>query len=210
MALSNKTLIYLISLAILITLFGTTISLTKLQEIQSLTGLATSQTGAVNVTVDSTASINLTVFELDWGAGEVGVGFTEAFLDTKDGSVTGGSWTPVTSGFQLQNIGNRLLNVTINGTNASSFMGGTTPEFRFQVINSTGNDSSCPGNLNSGQNDIINQTKIFLCDKFNFTAANSFLTIDINLSIPENAPVGSKNTSIIFDACDITDAGCQP
>lgn len=210
MPLSNKTLIYLISIAIIITLFGTTYNLTKLQEIQSLTGLATSVTGTINVTVDSTASINLTIFEIDWGAGEVSVGFSEAFLDTKDGSVTGGSWSAVTQGIKLQNIGNRLLNVTINGTNASSFIGGTTPEFRFQAINSTGNDSSCPGNLLTGQNDIINQTRIAICDKFNFTAANSFLTIDINLSIPENAPTGSKNTTITFDACDVTDANCQP
>ena len=125
MKISNNHLIYIISISIIITLFGTTYNLTQLQEVQSLTGLAT-QSGPVNVTVSQTASINLTIFSINWATGQVDPGQQNSTLDTKGTAyVRGGTWSATgITGFELQNIGNTILNVTINSTdNATSYIG---------------------------------------------------------------------------------------
>ncbi len=211
MELNNRTLVYLVSIALLITLFGTIISLTRLQDIHYLTGLATS--GPVNVTVTTTAAINLTQHNINWGAGTVNPGQTNAVLDTFGTPyVARGSWgTSGVDGFELQNIGNVVLNITINSTEtASTYIGGSSPAFNFHVTNATGN-GSCVGVMLTGEQAFpANDIKTAICHKLNFTTNNDFLTIDINITVPEDAPTGSKNTTIYFDACDVSAGSCTP
>ncbi len=212
MPLSNKTLVYLISLAILITLFGTMINLTKLGEIQYLTGLVG---GPVNVTVAASTTINLTNAVINWGSGQVSQGFVNATLDTNNDSAASlrGTWS--TTGirpFILQNVGNVPVNVSINSTtNATAYIGGSGPAFRYFPQNAAGNSTACESGL-ANQTDF-NPTgnasqKQPLCNVFNFTAQRDHMWININITIPDNAPTGSKNTTITFEACDVSGGSC--
>ncbi len=214
MELSNKTLIYLISIAILITLFGTTLTLQKLQKTQAITGLIG---GPVNVTVNASASINLTNAVINWGSGQVAQGFPNATLDTNNNTayVRQGTWsTSGINGFTLQNVGNVPVNVTINSTtNATAYIGGTGPAFRFEARIATGNSTACESGLLSGQQDFNPtgnaSTRTRICNVFNFTQNRDHLLIDLNITIPDDAPTGSKNTTIYLDACDVSSGSCS-
>ena len=216
MALSNKTLIYLISISIIITLFGTTYTLNKLQEGLGITGLPTNVGGPVNLTIAATASINLSNDNITWGSGQVLQGFPNATLDTNNNSayVVRGSWSSSgVRGFTLQNIGNVPVNVTINSTvNATSYLGGSGPAYRYEVRQATGNSSACESGIATGQNDFYpsgnTSGRIRICNVFNFTANRDHLIIDINITVPDDAPTGSKNTTIYFNACDVSSGSC--
>jgi len=211
MELDNKTLIYLISIAILITLFGTTISLTKLDQVQSITGRASS--GPVNVTVASTTSINLTTNNINWGSGQVDSGETSATLDTNNLTAVAlrGSWSASgVNGFVLQNIGNVPVNVTINSTaNSTQLINGTNPQFRFMGRIPQGNTTACEDGLQTSQTEFEASIKQRLCNILNYTAQRDSVLIDINLTIPEDAPFGDRNMTIRFDACDVS-SPCTP
>ena len=215
MELSNKTMIYMISIAIIIILFGTTISLTRLQQIYSITGLASSTSGAVNVTVAATASINLTYNSINWGSGQVASGSSSATLDTNNNSayVQGGTWsTSGINGFTLENDGNVPVNVTINNThNATTLINGTNPQFRFEARIPTGNSTACESGLLTGQTEFA-QTSIKrrICNTLNYTQNRDKLIIDINITIPEDSPTGSKNSTVTFDACSVASGTCTP
>lgn len=211
MELDNKTLIYLISIAILITLFGTTVSLMKLDQIQSITGRASS--GPVNVTVAATVSINLTNNNINWGSGRVTSGNSRAILDTNNNSayVSGGSWSATgVNGFTLQNVGNVPVNVTINSTaNATQVINGTNPQFRFQGRIPTGNSTACENGLQTTQTEFMYSQKLRLCNVLNYTSQRDSIIIDINITIPQEAPLGDRNLTIRFDACDVS-SPCSP
>ena len=210
MELSNKTMIYCISIAILIILFGTAMSLTKLQKVQNLAGLVTS--GSVNITIATTAAINVSQDTINWSSGQVSQGFSSATLDTNNETayVKGGTWSSAgIKGFTLQNIGNVPVNITINSTeDNSSYIGGTGPQFRFEARIATGNSSACEAGLLSGQKEFERSNRTRICNVFNYTVNRDHLIVDINISIPENAPSGSKNTTIRFNACDVSSGSC--
>jgi len=213
MELSNKTLIYLVSISIIVTLIGTMINLTKLGQVQYLTGLPVG--GAVNITVNTTASINLTQGVINWGSGQVSQGFVNATLDTNNDSAYAvrGSWSATgIRPFILQNVGNVPVNVSINSTtNATAYIGGSGPAFRYFVQNAAGNGSACESGL-ANQTDFNPSgnasQKQPLCNVFNFTLNRDHIWININITIPDDAPTGSKNTTIIFNACDVSGGSC--
>ncbi|MBD3163713.1 hypothetical protein GF323_00770 [Candidatus Woesearchaeota archaeon] len=57
--ISNSTLALMVVAAIIVSVFGTFMSLSKLNQLSGPTGFATSETGKANLTVSSTASISL-------------------------------------------------------------------------------------------------------------------------------------------------------
>ena len=92
-------------------------------------------TGTANLTVESQTSVNFSIDVINWGSGRIDVGETSATLDS-EGNITNGNWTVVTAGLVLENLGN--VNVTIDlktGEDASEFIGGTSPSYRWKVSN---------------------------------------------------------------------------
>ena len=71
----------------------------------TLTGNAT-DAGTVNITIVSTAAINFTNQNVNFGAGAVDNLELIANLYTNNNSVSDGNWTSVPSGLVLRNIGN--------------------------------------------------------------------------------------------------------
>jgi hypothetical protein len=174
-------------------LFNLTFNLTK------FTGYV-SDTGDVNLTVETATSINFSNSAINWGAGKVNVGETNATLDT-EGSVDKGNWTTVTTGLIIENIGN--INVSIDlktGKNASSFIGGTGPGYSWKIQNNE--TDSCSHNETTLE-DVYNTTSltdIRACGNFSHEADNNQIVIDINITVPSDSLKGARTDTITATA----------
>jgi len=157
--MSNRTLALLLVGAIVISLAGTFISLSKLSRISGLTGLAvdTDENATVTLNILSRTEVNWTVFEINWGSGYVDSGYSGCNLSTHglNGSRTGIYSTEgdgcdtdsfnstarsgdTTSGLVLENVGNKNVTLNITSTkNAAEFIGGTDPIYWFNVTDNT-------------------------------------------------------------------------
>lgn len=237
---SNKTIVILLSVAILLTLSGTILSVSKLLDLNNgyemLTGAATdTATGQANVTITTTTSITNRVDSVNFGSGYVDSSCTECVMDSNGQHNQTGAccigFNNVSEGFFLENAGN--VNLSVNYTcsgncTAAEFIGGTSPAFEIRVMNSftrngSGhNDSldSCWGWVDDGDESIFggwnlsgnpegtyvtidSNQNATLCG--NETAyplspyqANDAAVVDINVSIPEDAPASSVESSVTF------------
>src|SRR3989344_7670936 len=97
--ISNKTLAFLLVVAIVISVGGAMINISKLAELTTIiplfeiTGLPTA--GTANITINSTAAINLTFYQIDFGPGVV-IGAT-ARLNSSSGANGDENWSTDTS-----------------------------------------------------------------------------------------------------------------
>jgi len=99
-----------------------------------ITGYATEDTGIVNVTIESSASIVFETALLDLGNGTVTPG-TTATVDSESGN---DNWDGDQASGQLvlENNGNVNVSFTLkSNVSATDFIGGTTPAFKLKVTN---------------------------------------------------------------------------
>ena len=137
MEISNKMLAWFVVAAVVVSIFGTVISLNKLNKTNSLTGFATSNTtGTANVAITTQTVLRFVISAVDFGSGQINTsgGYyncTMGINDSNPGTIIKsagciGFNTTVGSTFQLQNAGTTYLNVTLNfSKNAADFIGGT-------------------------------------------------------------------------------------
>jgi len=151
--------------------------------------------GLINVTIERAALVNFTIDNIDWGSGYVYANASSASLDTL-GNVANGTWDVVGSGFVIENIGN--VNLTLNFSslkNASTFLGGTNPSYKY-IISNVEDDACVPPpdfNLDNFYEFPTSGTKIFICDKFQ---PGKNIKFDIGLTIPYNSKVGNLTDTI--------------
>ncbi|MDP3882049.1 MAG: hypothetical protein Q8Q31_04210 [Nanoarchaeota archaeon] len=187
------------------------------------TGYATAgntTSGIVNLTVQQGLVINFTTDIIDWGAGSVNLGALNATLDTSrvgaEKRVLNGNWSMFngstnynrTNGLVLQNIGN--VNATIylkTGKNASSFLGGTSPSYQYNVTNnetgSCGQSNATAGNATLGLYYEVNATNgdgTKICDWFNFDDAKDALRIHVLLRVPSDSKTSNLQDTITATA----------
>ncbi|GEM_PF-1195675 len=151
---SNRTIVALLAVALVITVVGTVISVGKLNELGGtynkltyLTGAAVdTSTGQTNITITSTTSITLANTSMNFGSGRVNASCDICVMDSNNtflnyyanGSVTGGGvgedrnccvgFNRVTAGFLIENTGNQNVSVgyTCSGNcTFQSFIGGS-------------------------------------------------------------------------------------
>lgn len=160
----------------------------------NLTGYATvTDTAVVNVTIDTSAAINFTTAFVDFGNGTVNGGESGANLSTEN-SVTGGSWSPISSGLVLENIGNTNVSIAFKSDkNADTYIGGTNPTFKYKITETE--SGSCAGNTASGYIEI-NTTDFTVCPIFPYSDSNDEISIDIELYIPSDSLVGEQTATI--------------
>jgi hypothetical protein len=198
----NNILMFVAMVAVTIALFNLIITINKIDDIRTLTGFAT-DIGTANLTIQGAAAINFTTDIVNWGDGYVNESEgTRATLDTLAGTVTGGTWTPVSSGLLLENIGNS--NVTLNLTsskNAASFIGGTAPTFQWRVSNNEA--GSCTTDPSPVAYSEVNTSTHLTCPIFQWTNTADVLEIDLNITIPLDASAGVKGTVITATATAI-------
>lgn len=162
-----------------------------------------SQTGYVsqgdtNLTITASATINFTTASIDWGEGQIDFGQTFAILSSR-GWIENGNWTNVTEGFVIENIGNTNVSLNVSvGKTAAQFIGGTNPGYGWYFDNST-EGQSCYNSSGTGSVGLTleswfdaSTTTTEVCSIFRYESANDEVEIDINVTIPENAPTGAK------------------
>ena len=168
--------------------------------LDQVTGKVT-ETGSANLTVESLASINFTTNSIEWGSGIVDSGESFAYLDTHSGTVVNGNWTANSAGLVLENIGN--MNVTLvlsTGLNGTSFLGGTNPDYEWNISESEASSCTATANYTLGSFVDVNFSGVTICSPLNFADAQDVIRIDINLSVPSDAFTGFLEDTITATA----------
>ena len=209
MPLSNKTLIYLISLALLITLFGTAINLSRLGLPLGITG-ATTIVGNASITINAVTEINMTG-NISYGAGNVNAGQTNAQLDTSGaGYVLRGSWSVVGQGFIIENTGNVDINLTVTdykNSTATSFIGGSGPQYNYTTTEFQGDSCASEGGVlatNWPVNFTAYNNDSRLCANHSFVDSADMIEININLTIPIDSIQGYRQVEWTFSGTQAT------
>jgi len=212
----------LMTIAIIAVLVATinVIALTTTQT----TGRASSDSGDVDVEIESAVNIRFNVANLDWGAGSV-IG-NPAILDTLTLPYADLNWSPtdgdnvtttgLSGGLQLENWGNVQVSLNLSATqDVNQFIclndiTGTcqaqSPGFNLDISDNAGETGSCPVANRSGTWDawtpVSTSTSNEVCNEFLSAAANNELLIDFQLVIPISAPVGARQVQIDAAAFD--------
>jgi len=189
-------IVYLLIVAIFVTLFGATASLIRFGgiEVPLIVGLATTSnvTGTVNITIASTISVSLNTSLVDFGNGTVGPEFLFTAVNTT--AATNPSTFLEPYGIVIRNDGNNDINVTLNGSTAAQFFTGlTTPSYMWNA--SENETNSCgQGAASNISNSILSvtNTHIVACTNLTFQDANDELRIDIYLNVSWDALPGQE------------------
>ncbi|MDO8660810.1 MAG: hypothetical protein Q7K43_02890 [Candidatus Woesearchaeota archaeon] len=162
--ISNKTIVSLLTIIMVVTVVGTIFSVNKLEEFVGrfavITGAATSGTGYVNLTAASNNAITV-AGNVDLGSGYVNVNVTAANISTDTNFTAGSSgltgWfntTPAWSAngstnITINNTGNTIVNLTFaSNQSVASWLGGTIPDVRIKGVpgdSFPGANDSCTG-----------------------------------------------------------------
>jgi hypothetical protein len=216
--ISNKTIFILVLLAIIISLGGTWLSLSKLQMI-GITGKAPIPItqGTATFTSQENMVINVTQASVDWGTVQVGAGNATCSVNSETGTYyrcsncTGTACNTVNSSLLVTNIGNVYVNITVSAGKApEDFIGGSTgvgPLYLWKCRNGSGISAGeeCNSEFTGGNDPLFYQdveagTNTFVTGLIysNDTDPHSFY-LDVNLTIPRDA-VGTKTDTITFTA----------
>jgi hypothetical protein len=214
MEISNKMLAWLVVAAIAVSIFGTIISLNKLNQSTGLTGFATSNTtGTATVDISSQTVLRFVVTGVDFGTGQINTtsGYnncTMSINDSTTGTITRSAGcigfnaaAPTGSTFTLQNAGTTYLNVTMNfSNNASTFIGGVSvnPSLKFQMAENSSSATSCiyaGGVSNKAWTEVTIGTVYNICQNLSFNQNNT-LMMGVSVVIPSDAS-GNKAVTIL-------------
>ncbi|NQV08252.1 hypothetical protein HQ529_00180 [Candidatus Woesearchaeota archaeon] len=195
----------------------------------TITGMATS--GVVNVSVIGFASLTINS-NVEFGQGATGAEGNETVLTTETNQ-TGTfndcgddvNWTNSTyecRGIEIENDGNIYINVTMSASaNPNEFWKGNnaTDEFQYATLNgnrsrqetdscvsdTTRNVTIYPLRSNTTYLNLtdISTTATLICGNLSF-GSNDTVTIEFNLTIPSDEPVGVKTNTFTFTATQVT------
>ena len=215
MEMSNKSLALLLVIALVISLGGTLMSLTKISEIRQVkplpqkmvTGLA-SGAGKVEVTLGSLTACNVDT-NVTFGTGNP---TTTLILSTdKDlppyPNASGFNncsiaAAPCYPGMQINNTGNANINVSFSSDkNASALLGDSSPlaSFTYDIRNGTFKAAAaigCLSGLGTGGS-IQSNTNYTVCQNLSFTNTADIASIGFNITINESTPKTSKQANIV-------------
>lgn len=207
MALSNKSLVFMLVISIVISVFGAIASFNKLsgnEDLFSFTGFwsanQTTTYGAVNITIIANLAINFSDDTADFGSGYILSGYdscTIATDGTNNNQCTG--FTNAT-GLILENIGTVNARINISNENyTNSLLGGTKSGYAWKwetPESETDKTVTCYNATEAGLNATVaaaygeyqNITQIFsiptaFCDKFNYSNDNDIINISIKFHI---------------------------
>jgi hypothetical protein len=215
MEITNKTLTWLVVMAIAVSLFATGITLTKLNSIKGVTGFAAGDTsnvtGNVSVSLSTQTILRFHTGTLDLGTlsvnpssgfcnlslngtGNVAINYTNCDSPTVANAV----------GLMLENAGSTWLNITINfSKNAATLIGGAgtvypPPYFRYTIWqNETPGCATMNATVWSTWTNVTSPaTPTLICNNLSYVDGSDSLGIGIELGIPLDASSGSRNVTI--------------
>lgn len=213
--ISNKTLLVLALVAIIISLGGTWLSLSKLQ-LSGLTGRSPTPvtSGTAQLNIQAQAIVNVSQPTINWGNVAVSQGNETCIINSETGAsdrCSTCSGTPCStpdSGFTFHNIGNVCINVSVAaGKSAATFIGGTIaggPMYKWKARNQT----TVGGYVINITPNYYNTTTGASLAYFNMSPTNYSVGqnesafLDLNITIPRDAPKGAKTDTITFTAVE--------
>ena len=220
----SKSLTALLVVAIIVSLGGTFVVLNQLSKVGGMPGITglygyNETTGTTSVTLGSTYAIALGMqYEqeagnipsdttLSFGTGYVNESAQSCTLMSVNGSVIGTGCVGFSStgvdGFVLENTGNTVWdNVTFwSNKNATTFIGGTNPEWKFNV---TYPEPAACGTNHTNPNDWndipLSTSAEKLCENFNFGDDKDDIFVDVKIVIPQDATPATKQATLYFKA----------
>jgi len=226
MALSNKTLTYLVILAMSLSILSSIYLFFQMQTILNLTGKAPSGIGEVNLSVESVISIVLFNNSIDFGSGFVNTTKCtnatlsiryDTGLNTYNDSGGNDCWrasngadVPGPSApFKIENTGTQNVTLTVIGPVPSDFFTGNNPpsaspdlyNLSWQGENI---DNGCTTGLITTWTTFNGTTQIICPNNgFGYTSSNDELAINIKIQIPGSGidtGLEYRNDSIEFTA----------
>ena len=198
---SEDVLVVVAVLAVIVSFVGLGFTYSSVMSYKNLlTGFAT-DTGTVNITIDTNTAVNFTTDNVDFGSGAVDALKDFAVMSTESScsgdNCSTNSWDQP-SAFVIENIGN--INVTANvsfSTDADGLLAGSSPEFQYKMSETT--TDSCVGTLSAGTYRDANTTETSVCDNFGFYDDDDELSMDIRLLIPYDSNTGDLGAVVSFN-----------
>ncbi len=208
MEISNKTLVWLVVATIVVSIFGTIVSVKTLKD-NGLTAYATSNTtGNATVSISTQTILSFVINTLNFGAGTVNTSHPAHNCTLENNGTTivqgmTGSCINFNSGagypsLTLENAGNTFMNVSINfTTDASGFPGGNATVRSFAYTFRANESGSCIGaTTQAGWIEVASPaTMKLICSNLSWFGADSML-VGLKVVIPEDAD-GTKNVTIV-------------
>jgi len=176
MDMSNKNLALILVAAIVISLGGTIVSLSKLGSIgeeYAVTGYATTQ-GVVNVSITKTITLNVSDTVIQFGKGAFEEGFTYCALYSNDTDTmipTGcGNWTWSADFLEFKNIGSVAIDVNFTSSQAATaLLGASDNSFKYYCLNTSASsisDVTTWTEVTTATQDCIESLDTTLSDRF--------------------------------------------
>ena len=221
--ISNRTVLALLIATLVISLGGTYISLSAVNNklvslgLAPITGFATIPNGTATVTVNTISSIKFSKASVAFGSGNVNTpgGYTNCTLTTLDeGNSPGCSDFSNASGFTVVNDGNANLSVDLKSNiSAANFISGSALFLWNVSVNESGSCVNATGLRNAvspntsgdcatgdGCGSIfesVSTSNKNICPSLLYKDGNDALNIDINITIPYDAATGAKTAGLI-------------
>jgi len=202
--LSDRTVSLFLALAIFSAVGGLVAILIETGgDLELLTGLATTQTAIVNVTIQGLSAITISQSNIDFGTGTLTAGAAATPVNTTANAANANPSTFSEPGpLNVTNDGNTDLNITINGTLPAVWLGaGSTYEW---AGNAGVESTSCPAtNLTTARTPFSN-TLTRVCANLTFSDGADQVSIHIFLNISNSATAVEHNDPAVLiraDAC---------
>ena len=167
--------------------------------------------GYVNLTIDTQISLNVTNNTVNWGAGTVGQGVGNATLITHGGgtgTVTNGNWTGGNAqALWIENVGSINASVLLQaGKSAAGFLGGTGPEYQWNVSNKDATACGSWGEATSHDRfaDVNVSAAATVCNQLDFHAGSRGLYVDFRLVVPVDVNASIATGLVQADTITIT------
>lgn len=222
---SNKTIVALLAIALVVTVVGTIVSVSKLGDLGGkyavLSGAVTT-TGTTSITLAGTAAISIAEDNaVDYGSGYVSVGSTAATLDSSVAFTSWTGWTNTTSptmpdSMLINNTGSTMLKVNISSETTAHAEGWlctgsacTTNTAALQVKVANRESGSCTANgapQSTYANLLTNSAKVTvpLCTEWDYSAGADSLDVYYQATVPNDAGTGAHTVTLTFTAVDST------
>jgi hypothetical protein len=158
-------------------------------EAQGGSGGESNGTGYVNVSITTTLAIEVIQEDIDFGEGAVDAGESNAELYTNQANAptqNRGNWTlPNAYAIEVRNVGNINCSLDVGSSKtASSFIGGTNPEYQWKVSDKEA--GSCSGGLtHSVWYDVNSSAR--LCQHLSPINSSDEIFLDIRVVVPYDA-----------------------
>jgi hypothetical protein len=203
---TNRTVAYLLLLALFVSIFGTMISLSRLGKVGQpmISGAATTAAGGGYLAIQSVLSISILNSSIDFGtcypASSPGSWF-DSNATSKDGAGTGQCDNLQYPGnLTIENDGSTNARVTIN-TSTVDLTGGSAgnKSFNYSIWNTTNR----PGCYNFGNHTWQGMTALFnhtLCGNLTPGDTNDRVSVYFAIWAPSDSVAGARTATIIITA----------